>query len=608
MSAATRVRSAAARRRLAVTALVGVAAAALPVWGAPASQATRPALVDLQILSFNDFHGHLQPPSGGNGTLPSSTGSVTVGGAEYLATHLTRLREGRRNTLTVAAGDLVGGTPFLSGLFKDEPSVESLNALGLDVAGVGNHEFDGGVDELLRKQYGGCLPTGCFGEEPFPGARFGWLAANVTWRPGAAPRTPAGAEDYGSWFGDRTGRTVLPPTWVKEVDGIPVGFVGMTLEGTPELVAQAGIRDVRFGDEVRTANLAVRDLMSRGVKAIVVLLHEGGLPPAGSAYDHDCSSGAAGLSGPVVDIARRLGKDVDLVVTGHTHQAYACTLPDPAGRPRQLVSAASFGRLITETTLSLNPATGDVVRSSVRTRQHPVTRDVAPDPVQSAIIERWNALSAPIADRVVGRVAEDVTRSASRDSESALANLIADAQLAATSAAGAGGAVMAFMNPGGVRADLGYAASPAGERDGEVTYGEAFAVQPFGNLLVSMTLSGTQVDTLLEQQWTSQPDGSVRFLHLGVSDGVRYAWSASAPVGSKVDPSSITLDGVPLDPHAAYRVTVNSFLADGGDGFTVLTEGGQRVGGGVDLDALTDYLDANAHVAAPSVTRVTRLP
>jgi 5'-nucleotidase len=592
-----------------LAASAGVVLTAAAVGANPAQAALKP--IDLQILSFNDYHGHLQPPSGGDGTLTTSSGTVTAGGVEYLTTHLRQLRAGHANTMTVAAGDLIGGSPFLSGLFKDEPSIETLNALELDVAGVGNHEFDEGVPELLRMQYGGCHPVeGCFDGDGYSGATFPYLAANAVYDRGAKPAPPTTAKRYGSWFGERTGRTVLPPTFVKSVQGVKVGFIGMTLEGTAELVAQAGIRGVDFKDEVATANLAAKDLRQRGVQAIVVLLHEGGLPPSGAAFDYRCNTagGAAAISGPVVDIAKKLDASIDLVVTGHTHQPYTCDIPDPKGQSRWMTSASSFGRAVTETNLRLDPRTRDVVRASVRTVNHAVSRDVPPAADQTAVISKWNALSAPLANRVVGSITGPITRSTTRDTESSLGDLIADAQLEATDGASDGAAVIALMNPGGVRADLTYPGSSAGEGDGKVTYGEAFTVQPFGNLLVSLTLTGAQLEKVLEQQWTTQADGSVRFLHLGVSNGLTYSWSASAPVGNKIDPLTIKLGGVTVSPTASYRVTVNSFLADGGDGFTELGNGADRVGGGVDLDAFNAYLAAHSPVTGPTPDRVTRLP
>lgn len=598
-------------RLRASAALAGVAAVAAVLATTAAPAAAKPRPVDLQILSFNDYHGHLEPPTGNDSSVLGSTGPVLAGGVEYLTTHLRDLRQGKTNTLTVAAGDLIGGSPFLSGLFKDEPSVETLDNLGLDVSSVGNHEFDEGVTELLRMQYGDCHPTeGCFDADGYSGASFPWLAANVSYKDGVSAPAPANAPGYGSWFGASTGRTVLPPTWVKQVDGIKVGFIGMTLENTPELVAQAGIRDVDFSDEVKSANLAADDLRRRqGVRAIVVLLHEGGLPPSGSTYDYACNAGgAAALSGPIVTIAQNLSSQIDHVVTGHTHQPYVCNIPDPSGAARYVTSAASYGRVITETNLKLDRRTKDVIRSSVVSHNSAVTRDVAPAADQTAAIAKWKSLSAPIANRTVGTITGNITRSLTRNTESSLADLIADAQLYATTAPADGGSAMAFMNPGGVRADLTYASSTAGEGDGVVTYGESFTVQPFGNLLVSMDLTGAQIETMLEQQWVTQTDGSVRFLHLGVSTGFAYSWSAAAPVGNKVDPASITLNGTAIDPLATYRVTVNSFLADGGDGFTVLRDGTDRVGGGVDLDAFNAYLAAMSPVTGPTPNRVTPLP
>jgi 5'-nucleotidase len=600
------------RRGLAATVVGAVALLCLQAGSADAHPrpSKHPKAVDLQILSFNDYHGNLEPPTGTDGTVLGSGGTIPAGGAEYLTTHLRDLRKGHKNTLTVAAGDLIGGSPFLSGLFKDEPSIETLDNLGLDVSSVGNHEFDEGVPELLRMQYGGCNPVeGCFDADGYSGAKFDYLAANVTYKNGVKVTAPAHAKGYGAWFKKSTGRSVLPPTTIKKVKGIKVGFIGMTLEGTPELVAQSGISNVDFHDEIVTANLAAKDLRRQGVKAIVVLLHEGGLPPAGATYDFNCNSGsAAGISGPIVDIAKNLSPSIDMLVTGHTHQAYTCNIPDPAGQPREVTSAASYGRLITETELKLDPRTQDVIRKSVVAVNRVVTKDVAPAADQTATINRWKSISAPIANRVVGSITGDIVRSTTRDGESSLGDLIADAQLAATSAAGAGGSQMAFMNPGGVRTDLTYPTSPAGEGDGKVTYGESFTVQPFGNLLVSLDLTGAQIHTMLEQQWVTQTDGSVRFLHMGISDGFTYTRSLSAPVGSKVDPASIKLNGTAVNPATTYRVTVNSFLADGGDGFTVLKEGTNRAGGGVDLDAFNAYLAANSPVTGPSPTRVTVVP
>ncbi len=542
----------------------------------------KPKQVELQILSFNDYHGHLEPPTGADATLgavldPTAT---PVGGSAYLSTALTNLRAGNENSITATAGDLIGGTPFLSGLFHDEPAVESLEAMQLDVSGVGNHEFDEGLTELLRMQNGGCHPVdGCyFPADPYNGADFPWLAANVF---------------YGSGK-----KNVLPATWIKNVDGVKVGFIGMTLEDTPVLVAQAGIQGLEFRDEVESAQLAVRELKKRNVETIIVLLHEGGLQTG-------TFGACVGISGPIVAIAEQLDPEIDLVVTGHTHQPYICNVPDPDGQPRMVTSASSFGRVVTETDLVIDKRSRDVVRDQVTSTNHLVTRAVAPDPALTGIIAKWNAIAAPIANRVVGTITANITRAPNRDAESSLNNLIADAQLAATEA---NGAQIALMNPGGVRADLSFAASPTipTDVDGSVTYGEAFAVQPFGNLLVTMDMTGQQVIDVLEQQAVLGRPGGRNILILGISNGLTFDYQASAAFGARV--SNEKLNGVAIDPAAIYKVTVNTFLADGGDAFSVFTQGVNRVGGGDDLAAFTTYLGVASPVAPASIDRINEIP
>jgi 2',3'-cyclic-nucleotide 2'-phosphodiesterase (5'-nucleotidase family) len=567
-------------RLLVLLAMVATIVVASGTGPAPAGAAARDE-VRLQLLSFNDFHGHLEPPTGTDATLgetldPSGT---EVGGAAYLATTLHRLRGTATSSITATAGDLIGGSPFLSGLFHDEPAVEALNAMDLDVSSVGNHEFDEGIAELRRMQRGGCHPDdGCYGRTPYAGADFRWLAANVV--------------------SERTGSPVLPATWVKQVQGVRVGFIGMTLEDTPSLVAQAGIKGLDFQDEVVAGNRAARRLRANGVKTIVVLLHEGGVQAGRFGQ-------CRGISGPIVDIAKRLDPAIDAVVTGHTHQPYICNVPDPAGRARMVTSASSFGRVVTETWLPIDRRTGDVVRSKVTSRNHLVGHRQAPAPPITRIIERWTARSAPIANRPVGTVTADITRAENRDAESSLANLIADAQLEATDGPGEGGAQLALMNPGGVRADLTRAPDPAvgGDVAGRVTYGEAFAVQPFGNLLVTMDLKGADLLTALQQQAVQGRPGGRDVLILGVSDGLTFTYTAGAPFGQRV--SNVRLHGAPISPTATYRVTVNSFLADGGDDFTALTKGTDRLGGGEDLDAFTAYLGAHSPVAPAPTNRIT---
>ena len=538
-----------------------------------------PEPVPLQVLSFNDFHGHLEPPAGTDanlGALDPISPADPVGGSEYLATTLTQLRANHANTLTATAGDLIGGTPFLSGLFHDEPAVEALEKMGLDVSSVGNHEFDEGLTELIRMQYGGCHPAdGCyFPNDPYDGAKFPWLAANVQYP---------------------SGQSVLPPTWVNEVGGVKVGFIGMTLEGTPDVVSASGIQGLSFEDEVETANVQAFELQSQGVQAIITLIHEGGVQVAGSTFDQ-CN----GISGPIVDIATNLDPAIDMVISGHTHQPYVCDIADPAGQPRKVTSASSFGRVVTETNLDLDPKSGDVIRSSVESVNHKVVRTVAPDPALTAVITKWKAIADPIANQVVGSVTAPITRSITRDTESSLANLIADAQLAATDGPTEGSSVIALMNPGGVRADITFDPSPAGEAPGEVTFGEAFTTQPFGNLLVRMDLTGAQLVQVLQEQAPTATRTTT--LILGVSNGLTFDYDSAAAPGSRV--SNVALNGTAIDPAATYRVTVNSFLADGGDSFATLKLGTNRLIEGDDLTAFTDHLGANSPVDPPATDRI----
>lgn len=527
-------------------------------------------LVMVQLVAFNDFHGNIEPPS--STILLEDDSKVDAGGAAYLATHLAALRASNPNTIVVAAGDLIGATPLTSALFHDEPTIEVMNMLGLDYNAVGNHEFDEGWAELLRMQEGGCHPIdGCVGSESFAGASFQYLAANVV-------------------TGEGRMMTLLPSYAVREVDGVKIAFIGMTLEGTPGLVTPSGVEGLSFVDEAERANELVPELQAMGVEAIVVLIHEGGYQ---TGYYDQCE----GISGAIVDIVEALDPAIDVVVSGHTHQAYNCVINDTI-----VTSAASYGRLITDIDLTISVASGDVVEAVAANRI--ITREEA-DPEIEAFVAKYVDLAAPLAQTEIGTITETLTREAPLDGPgiTPLGLVIADAQLAATAAAMAGGAQIAFMNPGGVRADFVYEKGPGEDTDGIVTYGEAFTVQPFGNTLAVMTLTGTQIRALLEQQWTAD---KTRILQ--VSAGFSYTWSMSAPIGEKVVPDSVTLDGAPLVDDQEYRVTVNSFLAAGGDGFTVLGDGADPVGGTLDMDALTDYFAVNSPVSPPALDRVSVVP
>lgn len=528
-------------------------------------------VANIQILAFNDFHGNIEPPTGSNGNVVPGRGvdggllpAVTAGGAAYFAQHVASLRAQNPNTIVVSAGDLIGASPLASALFHDEPTIEAMNLVGLDINGVGNHEFDDGRAELLRMQNGGCAPEGCRdGGAPFAGASFQFLAANVK---------------------TESGETLFPRYTVKTVDGVKVAFIGMTLEGTPGIVTPSGIAGLTFYDEAETVNALIPELQAQGIKAVVVVIHEGGFQ---SGLLNECN----GISGEIVGIVNRLDNEVDLVVSGHTHAAYNCVIAN-----KRVTSALSFGRLVTQIQLNVNRSTQQV--ESVSATNTVVARTVTPAPAVDTLVNDYVARVAPLRDRVIGSASAALSRTNNAAGESALGDIIADAQLASTFSATRSEPQIAFMNPGGVRADIDL---------GPVTYGEAFVVQPFGNGTVAMTLTGAQVKAALEQQFVGFMGQTAQRI-LSPSANLSYAWSASAPAGSKI--SNATIGGAPIVDTASYRVTVNSFLATGGDGFLVFNAGTDRVGGDVDLDALEKYLTlpANNPISPPALTRVTRLP
>ncbi len=542
----------------------------------------------VQLLAINDFHGNLQPPSGSSGRIAVGPGqTVDAGGVEYLSTWLKSLRTANTNTITVGAGDLIGASPLISGLFHDEPTIEAMNALHLDVTGVGNHEFDEGIAELLRMQFGdqlggdGCHPVdGCQDGTPFGGALFQYLAANV--------------------FYEGTDETIFPPYQIRKVGNAKIAFIGLTLEGTPLIVTPAGVAGLEFRPEIGVINDLVAQLRAeQGVRSFVVLIHQGGQQNAPFANGFMDSDRCDNLTGDIIPIVQGLSPQVDVVISAHTHQPYICHI-----NGKLVTSASSFGRLITDIDLRIDHQTKDIEGATAHNVI--VTRDVAKDPDETAIVDKYNALSGPIAHRVIGSITADITRTANAAQESALGDVIADAQLASTSPTDFGGAVVAFMNPGGIRADLTYANNDGGEAPGEITYNEMFTVQPFNNVMNVKTMTGDAIYRLLEQQFDNPSLGALRFLQ--VSNGFTYTWSASQPHGSHIVDGTVAINGVPVDKNASYRVAMNNFLASGGDGFTVFNEGTDQLGGEIDIDAAVNYFMHNSPVAPGPQNRITRIP
>jgi 5'-nucleotidase len=592
------------RRALGV-AVAGVCAAALAApalaspTGNPGKGDPQGPLLKIQILSFNDFHGNLEPPQGSSGRLqtgPASTQTTDVGGVEYLATHLKQARVGHPLSVTVAAGDMVGASPLLSAAFHDEPTVEALNSLGLEATSVGNHEFDEGYKELQRLQNGGCIDDGdgannqnSCPEGTFTGAKFQYLAANVVEK--------------------ATGKTILPPYWVKNFNGAKIGFIGMTLKDTPTIVTASGVAGLQFNDEVQTANKLVPVLKAQGVNAIVVLVHQGGTPPANTPYDYTCKGGGSlSADSPIIPIVKNLDPAIDMVISGHTHQPYVCAIPDANGVPRLVTSASSFGRLYNDTEVTYDRRTSDIVRpTEADSTNNLVTRTVAPDAAQTALINKYKDLVKAIASKVIGTISADIVRAASPAGESPLGDLIADAQLADTSVVTGGQTpVIAFMNPGGIRTDLTYSSSKYGEAPGAITYEEAFNVQPFNNYLVSMTLTGQQIYDVLNQQRTGKNAGSQAKM-LQISKGFTYTWSTAT---QQVVDGTVALNGTPVSKTASYRIVTNNFLSDGGDNFPAFQGGTGKYFGGLDIDAFANYLSKpeNANYAPLPPTRISVAP
>jgi 5'-nucleotidase len=605
------------RNREALAALVAMLVLAAVVGGQAIARGN--ASVSVQLLAINDFHGNLEPPSGSSGRI----NGVDAGGSEYLATHLVNDIQKNPNSLVVGAGDLIGASPLLSGLFHDEPTIEAMNAMKLSVTSVGNHEFDEGWTELLRMQKGGCtgpdVANKCKGGT-FAGASFGYLSANVLKNPTKVELAAVAKYNNAQKAKLKKHRALcarkaykkkvicrrpfkiklkvtpkpaplLPAIAIRTVGGVKVGFIGETLKGTPQIVTPTGVVGLTFLDEATTANTYAAQLKKQGVNAIVLLLHQGG------AQTGTDPNGCAGFDGDVMPIINALSADIKVVVSGHTHNYYNCTI-----NGHLLTSASSFGRMITKINLTIDSATDTITAATADNEV--VTRDVTKDATQTSIINKYKGLSAAIANRVVGSVTADITRTTNRAGESALGDVIADAQLASTSPANKGAAVVAFMNPGGIRADITANAQSGGEQPNQVTYSELFTVQPFSNVMTVLTLTGSQIKALLEQQFDNPSAGQTRFLQ--VSNGFTYSYKLVAAAGQHVDAASIRINGTTVDPSANYRVAENNFLATGGDNFTVFKQGTNQLGGDIDLDALVAYFQTKSPVAPGPQNRIAR--
>jgi 5'-nucleotidase len=569
-----------------------------------ASAKDRPT-TDVHLLAFNDLHGNLEATSG------LTIYGKFAGGAAYLA----KAVEDRQSLYgdkqaTLFAGDNIGASPLANGLFHEEPITIASNLMNVDFASVGNHEFDKGATELLRIQDGGCHPDdGCTGApyaladggttDVYQGADFQYLSANVRV--------------------DATGETLFPAVGVKEFESntgtdIKVGFIGEVLEATPTIVTPTGVAGLTFLDEAMAANRAARELRTMGVRIPVLVIHEGGFQTSPSALN-GCGGNLAGSA--IADIASRLDDQIKIIVSAHTHAEYRCTITAADGVTRLITSASSFGRILSDITLRINDRSGTLVSASaenvivenaLNTPAPGVQRipdSSKEDPAVQAVVEQYVEAAAPLANQVIGSIQGDLTRTGDAQGESTLGNVIADAQLSATQPAGLGDADLAFMNPGGIRAELLYdAISSGGEAPGEVTYGEAFTVQPFGNSLVTKTMTGAMLRSLLEQQFPGCGGQAVKRI-LQVSNTLSYEQDPAATICS-ARIGRMWVNGTEVQPTDTFRVTMNSFLAAGGDGFTVFNQGTDALGGAQDIDALVAYFAAAGEtgIAVPAQDRI----
>lgn len=579
--------------RLKLTGALMLALAGCTTPGTPDRAATP---VTVQVLAFNDFHGALEPP---RVAVPATSADgrevqVPAGGAAYLASAIARLRARNPNTLVISAGDLISASPLVSAAFLDEPTILAMNLIGLDFNAVGNHEFDRGRAELLRMQNGGCeqlaVRTPCALDPDFPGARFRFLAANVV---------------------TERGDTLFPAYAVRSFGvgaaQVRIGIIGLTLRATPTHVTPAGVAGLSFGDEADAINGLIPRLRAEGADAIVVAIHQGLSTDVGY-NDHSC----AGVDGELLPILARLDPSVDLVVSGHTHNAYVCDYGriDPV-RPILVTSAGRSGTLVTDVTLSIDPVRGRVAERRADNvivsspGYHGARGEVAAgadfppypaDPAVAALVARYAAAAAPMAARIVGRLDGPALREPNGAGEAVLGDLVADAHLAATQAPEAGGAQIAFTNRSGVRADL--VPGP----DGGISFGQLFTAQPFGNTLVVKIMTGRQIRAVLEQQFAG---ADPRPNMLQVSRGFSFAYDLTRPEGRRI--VDMRLDGVQVHEETFYRVTMNSFLATGGDGFSVFAQGTDPIGGMQDIDALERYFTRAERIAVPAADRITRI-
>ncbi|MGA7148920.1 MAG: 5'-nucleotidase C-terminal domain-containing protein [Microbacterium sp.] len=577
--------------------LVAVAAATAAALGASALvvPAAHAAPVEVQFLATNDFHGRL---------VDNPTGAEA--GAAVLAGAVKQLRAANPNTVFAAAGDLIGASTFDSFIQHDKPTIDALNEAGLEVSAVGNHELDQGYDDLVNRVMAPYHAT----DNPYGGAEWEYIAANLKMR--------------------ATGDDAVPATWIKEMGGVQVGFVGAVTEELPALVSPGGIAEIQVTGIVESVNTEAAALVAEGADLVVMLVHEG-------APSTNCATMDDG--GPWASIINNVSPDVDAIVSGHTHLAYNCSFPvaqwatdGRAVTDRPVVSAGQYGSNLNQLLYTVDGDTGEVSAKA----QNLITLEAAnvpkfpADPATAQIVADAVAVAKVEGAKPLGLVAGAFNRAQlsttnaqgvpneNRGGESTLGNLVAEVQQWATEAPESGAAEIAFMNPGGLRADMRGTDPGDGTYPRTLTYRQAADVQSFANTLVNMQLTGAQIKTVLEQQWQRNAFNQLPtrpFLRLGVSEGFEYTYTqetvTETPIDNPATPdvdeslavytapqgtvTGMWLHGDPIDLARIYSVTANSFLSTGGDNFFEFANGANRRDTGkVDLTAMVDYMAAFA--------------
>ncbi|NVO67171.1 bifunctional metallophosphatase/5'-nucleotidase [Methanofollis tationis] len=526
----------------------------------------QPAPVHVQVLAVNDFHGQV---SAGQKLDCEAAGSAPVL-ASYLEAAL--VDDGAAATLIALPGDVVGASPPESGLLLDEPTMLFFNALAEDspggpytmIATFGNHEFDKGTEELMRKIEGGNGATNITHlVDPYPGSNMTFVSSNVLWEANGTP--------------------LVDPCVILDAGGVRIAFIGADTVETPTIQKQANLEGVVFEDEATSINRYVPEIQQAGVHAIVVLLHEGGEQEA---YDGPTGDGGT-VTGRVTEIVAALDPDVDVVLSAHTHAFTNAYLENAGKNPVLVTQAYSYSRAFADVDLFIDPVSGDIVEKSAEIVRAYADRPpgTTPDPEASAFLAAVEETVGPMTERIVTTAQADITREQTGAGECALGNLVADGQRAAM------GTEIAFVTTGSLRADI---------AKGNVTWGDLYAVQPFSSSVLSMTLTGAEVEDALERQW----EAPLPPHNLAVS-GLSYTYDDEKPAGERV--TAVLVNGTPIDPAANYTAAMVDFLAGGGDSYTVFTNGTDIVYGPVDVDALVSYMRTlPAPVEVRELTRIAK--